>query len=406
MVTYLEFWIRMIFCALLGGKRYYLWIGFLGILVALGVKAYINQLTHGFVVTNMSNQVSWGAYIANFTFLVGVAAAAVLLVFPSYAYHKKEVKEVVMLGEILAVSAIIMCLLFVTVDLGRPERFWHFIRINFPNSILAWDVVVLNGYLLLNLHIPGYLLYRKYLGQTPKNFHYLPFVYVSIIWAVSIHTVTAFLYAGVGSRPYWNSAILAPRFLVSAFAGGPAILLIIFHYVKKYTDMKINLYVSEYLKTVMMYALIINLFLFGCEIYKEFYTQSVHVASIRYLFFGLHGHHMLVPYIWSAMAMEIFALIVLFSSRLRENGKVFGLACLFTILGIWIEKGMGLLIQGFIPSPLGDVVEYIPSVNEFFVCLGIWAFGALAFTTMAKVTIAIEQGHLAKHNREMGYIRH
>ena len=405
MLTYIQFWLRMIGCALTGDRTYYRWIGFLSILITGGIVAFINQLNHGFIVTNLSNHVSWGAYIANFTYLVGVAAAAVLLVFPSYVYHKEELKEVVLLGELLAVSAMLMCLLFILADLGRPDHFWHILPVvgglNFPTSILAWDVVVLNVYLILNLFIPGYILYRRYIGKAPAGRHYLPFVYISIVWAISIHTVTAFLYVGLGGRPFWNAAILAPRFLISAFAGGPAILLIIFHYIKKYTEMKVSDYVAGYLKTIMVYALTANLFLLGCEVYKEYYTQSLHIASMNYLFFGLHGHHMLVPYIWSAIIMEIMALVILYIPRLRNNWATLRIGCVFVILGIWVEKGMGLLIPGFIPSPLGDIIEYTPSLNEFFVCLGIWACGALAYTTMAKVSIAIELGKLKLEKKRL-----
>ncbi|OGQ17258.1 MAG: polysulfide reductase [Deltaproteobacteria bacterium RIFCSPHIGHO2_02_FULL_40_11] len=404
MITYIQFWLRMFQTALTGNLKYFFWIGFLATLALVGFLAYLNQFTHGFVVTNLSNHVSWGAYIANFTYLVGVAAAAVLLVFPSYIYHQKELKEVVLIGELLAVSAMLMCSLFILVDLGRPDHFWHILpflgELNFPTSILAWDVVVLNVYLILNLFIPGYILWRRYIGKAPSGKHYLPFVYLSIVWAISIHTVTAFLYVGLGGRPYWNAAILAPRFLISAFAGGPAILLIIFYFIKKYTDMHISDYVSQYLKTIMTYALTANLFLFGCEIYKEYYTSSLHVASLNYLLFGLHGHKMLVGYIWGAIFMELAALVILFTPRLRNQWKTLSIGCVFVILGIWVEKGMGLLIPGFIPSPLGDIVEYTPSLNEFLICLGIWAFGAMCFTMMAKVAISIETGRLALNNEQ------
>src|SRR3989338_1360046 len=403
MVSYIQFWIRMILWALKGNTSYYLWTGFLLCLIGLGASHYKVQFTQGFIATNISQKVSWGSYIANFTYLVGVAAAAVLLVFPSYVYHNKAIKEVVLLGELLAVSAILMCLLFIGVDLGRSDHFWHIIpvigKLNFPTSILAWDVVVLNIYLVLNLYVPGYLLYKKYAGKPPTDKTYLPFVYVSIIWAISIHTVTAFLYVGLGGRPYWNAAILAPRFLVSAFAGGPAILILIFKTVNYFSEFKIQEAVFEYLKKVFLYAMLANLFLLGCEVYKEFYTQSLHLASMRYLFFGLHGHHMLVPYIWSALTMEVIAIIILLFPRFRNNWKYLRVGCVFAIIGIWVEKGMGLLIPGFIPSSLGDIVEYTPSIHEFFICIGIWACGALAYTVMAKISIAIQLGHLKEENQ-------
>ena len=219
----------MIGCALVSSdRRYYAWQGLLLLLTAAGVAAYGQQWKHGFIVTHMTDQVCWGAYIANFTFLVGIAAAAILLVVPAYVYHRKDIKEVVLYGELIALSAIVMCLLFVTVDIGHPERVLHFMRMNFPSSILAWDVIVLTGYLILNLHIPGYLLWQRYRGREPSPWAYMPFVFISIFWAISIHTVTAFLYSGFTARPYWNTAILAPRFLVSAFASGPALLFIFF----------------------------------------------------------------------------------------------------------------------------------------------------------------------------------
>jgi Ni/Fe-hydrogenase subunit HybB-like protein len=404
MHKYIVFWLRMFRCALTGSSHYFLWLGLLGVLSLLGLYSYRTQFTQGFTITNLSDQVSWGAYIANFTFLVGVAAAAVLLVVPSYLYKDKNIKKVVLLGEILAFVAMIMCLLFIMVDLGRPDRFLHILpyfgKLNFPQSILAWDVIALNGYLILNNFIPGYLLYMKYLGKEPKAKYYLPFVFISIVWAISIHTVTAFLYSGLGGRPYWNAAILAPRFIVSAFAGGPALLMLIFQTSRRFTEMKIPEAVFDYLKRIMTYTMLINLFLLGCEVFKEFYTDSTHVLSARYLFFGIHGHGMLVPYIWSAILMELFAISVLLTPKLRNNWKFMRVACVMAFVGIWVEKGMGLIVPGFIPTPLGDLVEYTPSKIEILVSLGIWSFGALIFTMMGKVVIAIETGELRFQTKE------
>jgi molybdopterin-containing oxidoreductase family membrane subunit len=402
MSSYAIYWQKMIRCALVAeNKFYYLWLGLLGCLVLIGAVAYSQQAVHGLIVTNLSDQVSWGAYIANFTFLVGIAAAAVLLVFPTYVLHRTDVKEVVLIGELLAFSAIIMCLLFVVVDLGHPERFLHLVpgfgKLNLGHSVLAWDVVVLNGYLLLNLHVPGYLLYMKYLGKKPDPRFYLPMVFVSIFWAVSVHTVTAFLYSGLGGRPFWNTAILAPRFLVSAFAGGPALLTIIFTVVKKYTALNVKDGVFELLMKIIRIFLPLNLFLLGCEVFTEFYTNSFHVESAKYLFFGIHGHKMLVPYIWTSLTLSVSAIAIFFWPRKKRESTpgIVLFACVAAIIGIWIEKGMGLIIPGFIPTPLGDLVEYTPSLIEFLVCLGIWSLGAMIFTILAKVAISIETGELS-----------
>ncbi len=397
--TYGSYLLAITRYAVIGSQRYYAWLATLGSLMLLGAVAYAQQLHSGLTVTNMSDQVSWGAYIANFTFLVGVAAAAVLLVVPSYAFQQQEAKRVVMVGELMAVAAILMCLAFIMADLGRPDRALHMLlRLNFPDSVLAWDVIVLSGYLLLNLHIPGYQLYRQYQGQRLSPRYYLPFVFISMGWAISIHTVTAFLYGGFGGRPFWNTAILAPRFIISAFAAGPAILILVFAALQRYRVLETDAKVVTLLRRIATYTLPLNYFLLGCELFKEFYTDTTHLASAQYLFFGLHGHLMLVPYIWSGLALEALAFVVFVIPRLYRDERVLMVGCVACIVGIWIEKGMGLIVPGFIPSPAGDLVEYRPSWIETLVCLGIWAMGAMVFSVTVRVSAAIQSGKLrARH---------
>ncbi len=381
-----------------GHVAFYAWMIFLSIISLFGLRAYCNQFVEGLITTGMTDQVSWGVYIANFTFLVGMAAAAVMLVIPAYIYKDEEMHNIVIFGELFAVAVMIMCMLFVTVDLGRPGRFWHLIPVighfNFPISMLSWDVVVLMGYLALNAHVCGYLLYMKYLGQKPNKWLYMPFVFLSIVWAISIHTVTAFLYVGLAGRPFWNAAIVAPRFIGSAFTAGPALMIVAFQIIRGTTGYHIGDRAFRLLRQIVTISLLISLFLFGCEIFKEFYSQSLHNASARYLFFGLHGHYALVPWIWSAIAMEIAALMILLSRFSRKPGSYgwLNLACIMATVGIWIEKGPGLIIPGFLPTPLGEIVEYIPTYNETMVCVGIWAIGALVFSWMLRLAIPITSG--------------
>lgn len=398
MIRYLIYWLRMARCAAAGGRGYYLWIGFLLLFVAMGGISWWHHLTEGLIVTNMTDHVSWGIGIANFVYFVGVAAGAAVLVVPAYAYVRHDIKEVVLLGELLAVAAITTCLLFIVTDIGRPDRLWHLIPgrgiLNLPSSLLAWDVIVFNGYLALNLHIPGYLLYQQYLGRHPKPIAYMPFVFASMVWAISIHTVTAFLLSGLGSRPFWNTPILAPRFLISAGASGPAILAIILAVIRKNTRLVVRDSVFEFFKNVLRITMPINLFLLGCEVFGEFYTGTLHAGSAHYLYFGLHGHNVLPKFIWTAIFLNVSATVVYLVPRLRKNEVVFYVACLLTIVGIWLEKGMGLILPGFTPNPLGEVIEYTPNAGEIFLNLGVVAFGALLFTLMAKVTIAIQTGEL------------
>ncbi|MCK5139150.1 MAG: polysulfide reductase NrfD, partial [Thermodesulfovibrionia bacterium] len=287
-----------------GSKIYKLWLTALFVFIIIGVILLIKQFDQGLIVTNMRDQVSWGWYIANFTFLVGVAAAAVVLVIPAYLYHYEPIKDIVLLGEIMAVSAVSMCLLFVTIDMGSPERFWHLIPkiglFNLPESILAWDVLVLNVYLFLNLFLVGYALYKLYVGKPQNKILLWPLILFSIPAAISIHTVTAFIYAGLPSRPFWNAAILAPRFIASAFCSGPAFMLILFQIIRKKTKFKISDDALFKIGEFITYAMALNLFFLIAEIFKERYSATAHIASLDYLYYGLHGHDQLVPWIWTA----------------------------------------------------------------------------------------------------------
>ena len=394
MKTYLTFLIRCFRLSFVGDYRYYAWMFLLTVFVLLGIYAYCKQLVYGLATTGMTDQVSWGFYIANFTFLVGMAAAAVMLVIPVYIYRNRELHDLVIFGELFAVAAIIMAMLFVTVDLGRPERFHHLLlRFNFPVSMLTWDVLVLNGYLLLNLHICGYLVYCAYRRRQPSKLFYIPFVFVAIVWAISIHTVTAFLYSGLGGRPFWNSAVVAPRFLASAFAAGPAFLILSLSVLARFTTYQVPPKAFMTLRNTVAIALSISMFLLGSEMFTEFYTDSAHGASAKYLFFGLHGRHALVPWIWSAIALNLVAMLLLYLPISRKL-PVLQAACVMLIVGIWIEKGMGMIVPAFIPTPLGEIVEYLPTLNETLVTMGIWAGGLLIYTILVRVTVPVLTGRL------------
>lgn len=401
-----HFYRRTLTLVVKGSKLYYAWCFSLLAIIIAGFIFYLKQHEVGLIATNMNDQVSWGLYIANFTYLVGAAAAAVLLVVPSYVYHFKPIKEIVVLGELFAASSVIMAILFVMVDLGRLDRFWHMIpfigKMNFPQSLLAWDVLALNGYLFLNLLIPIYLLVKFYYRKEPNWKFILPFILLSIPMAVAIHTVTAFLYNGLPARPFWNASILAPRFLASAFCSGPAIIIIIFQIIRKVSDFKLEDEALFKISELIAYAMFLNLFLLGSELYKEYYSHSIHMAPVEYLFEGLHGHNLLVPWIWAAMTMNVIAFILFLIPQTRKRLTTLNLGCILIIIGVWIEKGPGFVIPGFVPDPLGEIHEYIPNLLELMVSFGIWATGLLIFTLLMKVAIPIvsEKFSYSKYEKE------
>jgi molybdopterin-containing oxidoreductase family membrane subunit len=371
-------------------------MGCLSAVMVFGGYAYFIQLRDGLQVTGMTDHVSWGLYISNFTFLVGMAAAAVMLVLPAYVLHDVDFSKAVLIGEGLAVAALTMCLGFVVVDLGSPMRSWHLTPgigfLNFPRSLLAWDVLVLNGYLALNLGIPLYILFTHYMGRKPNPRRYVPFVYLSVFWAVSIHMVTAFLLAGLPARPFWNSSLLGPRFLASAFAAGPCFIILMLIVVRSKTPYHVEDAAISKLAMIATVAAQVNLVMIGSEIFKEFYFPTHHSLSAQYLFFGLHGHDALVGWIRISIGLNILATGVLMIHPLRKDTRWLTAACLVMFVAIWMDKGMGLVIPGFVPSPLGEIVEYRPTWVEFAVTAGIWAFGLFVFTVLVRVALPIELG--------------
>ena len=381
-----------------GSGAFLTWMLVLTALMLVGANAWANQTAAGMGVTGMSDQVSWGMYIANFTFCVGLAAGGVMMVIPAYLYKDKEMHQVVIIGESVAIAAIVMCLLFVMVDLGRPDRFWHLIpgigKFNWPISMLTWDVIVLNGYLVLNLHVVGYLLYMRYLGKTPDPKWYIPFVFLSIFWAISIHTVTAFLYCGLGGRPFWNTALLAPRFLASAFVSGPAFIIIVMRVLRQSFGYNSPPGPANTLIQIMRVAMVANLVMTVSELFTVFYTGGEHGVAGQYMYFGLHGHNGLVPWTWSSLVLNLVGTVLLFTPASLERGWVRIAACVLCICGIWIEKGMGLIIPGFIPSTLHEIVEYSPSLTEWKVSVGIYAFGLMILTLLLKVIGNVFLGHM------------
>jgi Ni/Fe-hydrogenase subunit HybB-like protein len=325
------------------------------------------------------------------------------MVIPAYLYHDREMHDLTIVGELLAIAAIVMSVCFVVVDMGRPERFWHLIpglgRFNWPVSMLTWDVIVLNGYLLLNLHICGYLLYTRFRGERPNPRWYVPFVYLSIFWAISIHTVTAFLYSGLGGRPLWNTALLAPRFLVTAFIAGPAFILVTLFILRKVGGIRLADRPVQVLVNIVRVTLLINLLMLVSELFTELYSGGSHTASGHYLFFGLDGANALVPWIWSSVACGVIATIMFLRPGVVAYPVWLTVACVLAFVGIWIEKGMGLIVPAFIPSPLHEVVEYFPTLVEWQVSAGIWAWGMLIFTAALKIALPVlRQPHAEEHS--------
>lgn len=388
-----QFFLGSIKIVFKGGKIYYSWLILLFLLLIWGILGYVNQLQNGLVVTNMRDSVSWAFYIGNFTFLVGVAAAAIMLVIPAYIYDWKPIKEIVIFGELLAITAVVMCIGFVVVDIGMPHKFWHMLPLigtmNFPSSILSWDFFVLSIYFLINIFVVTYLLYSMFYKKQYKKSLVFPLILLSIPAAIAIHTITAFLFNALPARPYWNSALLAPRFLASAFCSGPAILIILFQILRKTTKFEIKNEAIWIIAELMVYAMFIYLFFSLAELFKEFYSGTEHLIYWEYLLLGLGDNREIVFYSWSSIIMGTTAFVLFLIPRTRKNFFTLNLGTILIYFSVYIEKGMALIIPGFTPDVLGQFYIYTPSINEIRTTVMIFAAGSLLFTFMLKIAIAI-----------------
>lgn len=377
--------------ALSGGKRYWTWIFFLLALAGVGTLAYLYQFTYGLGITGLNRDVTWGFYIAQFTYLVGVAASAVMLVIPYYLHHYKKFGRIVILGEFLAISAVIMCILFIFVDLGQPTRVMNVMLYPTPNSIMFWDMIVLLGYLTLNLVI-GWTTLGAERKEVPPPAWVKPLIYLSIPWAASIHTVTAFLYAGLPGRHLWLTAIMAARFLSSAFAAGPALLILLALIVRKVSKFDPGTEAIQSLAKIVTYAMVINVFFFLLEVFTAFYSNIPgHMAPLKYLFVGLEGHTRLVPWMWAAAVLAFVGIGLLLFPGMRKNEGILAIALVAVFISTWIDKGMGLVVGGFIPNPFERVVEYAPTAPELLITLGVYAIGFLVLTVLYKVAVSVKE---------------
>ncbi len=380
--------------ALSGDRRYWTWIGSLLVVMAIGAYCYVLQLTEGLHITGLSRDVTWGFYIAQFTFMVGVAASAVMVVLPYYLHDFKAFGKLTVLGEYVAVASVVMCILFITVDLGQPGRAANMFLHPTPSSILFWDSVVLGGYFMLNAIITRVALVSERKGVAPPKW-VKPIIILSIPWAISIHTVTAFIYSGLAARPFWMTAVLAPRFLASAFAAGPALLILFCLILKKVTKFDAGQGAIQKLATIMTYAMLANVFFILMELFTAFYSGiPEHLHHFQFLYVGYHGNTTLVPFMWASSILAIITIVVLLQQKLRLRAGWLAAACVMAVVSIWIEKGLGMIVTGQVPSVLGKVPDYFPTLPELAITLSIYAFGALLITIFYKIALSV-RGEIA-----------
>jgi Ni/Fe-hydrogenase subunit HybB-like protein len=355
-------------------------VGCLLVLLLAGIAAYGVQFQHGLGVTGLSRNVPWGLYISQFTFLVGIAASSVLLILPRYVHGKLDCAPLVIVGETVSIVALIEAMTFVLVDLGRPDRVLAIFLYPAPTSLMFWDILTLTGYLLLCLTIlTGSLL-------SPHGAHQAwlrPLVLLSIPFAFGIHVVTALLYSGLAARGGWMSAILAPKFLATAFASGSALLLLLGSALTATRTLIVDRAAIARLAAIMTYALSASLLFSGLEAFTSLYSG---IASSRE-----HLHHLFVPDpenpglavgMLASTALSLVAIVVLLRPSFRRSPRLLYLASGAVLVSVLLEKGLVFIPSGFAPSALGEATDYHPSFIELLIACGIHAGGLLALIAL------------------------
>ena len=324
--------------------------------------------------------------------MMAAAAGAVMLVLPAYFHHYEKFKRIIIFGEFMAVGAVIMCMLFIVVDLGQPQRALNVLLHPTPNSVMFWDMTVLFGYLLLNIIIGWVTLEAARNDVKPPKWIKV-LIYISIIWAFSIHTVTGFLYAGIPGRHYWLTAIMAARFLASAFCSGPAILLLLLMAVRRVTGFEPGREAMKTLSTIITYAMCVNVFFYLLEIFTAFYSGIPgHQHSILYLFTGHDGHMAWInSWMWTAVVFAVLSLLMLIPPALRYNDKILPWALILLVIASWIDKSLGLLIGGFVPNMFETVTEYTPTIPEILVALGVYGLGGIIISVLWKIAMDVKK---------------
>jgi molybdopterin-containing oxidoreductase family membrane subunit len=377
--------------ALVGDRRYWGLVIALLAMIGVGFILYLWQLKVGLKITGMSRDVSWGFYIAQFTYLVGIAASAVMVVLPYYLHDYKAFGRITILGEFLAVAAVSMCGLFIFIDLGKPVRMFNILLHPTPNSVMFWDMIVLNMYLLINMVI-GWTVLEAERNAAPPPKWVKPLIYLSIPWAPTIHIVTAFLYSGIPGRGFWLTAIMAPRFLSSAFASGPALLILLALIIRKFTKFDPGREQIQTLAKIVTYCIIINVLFILFEVFTVFYSQiPEHMHHFEYLFFGIEGHGKLVPWMWFSLIGMMVASVLLVIPGIRRDETTLAIGCVLVIVTTWIDKGLGLITGGFVPNPLDRITEYWPTVPEALITLGVWAVGFLILSILYKIAVSVKE---------------
>jgi Ni/Fe-hydrogenase subunit HybB-like protein len=195
--------------------------------------------------------------------------------------------------------------------------------------------------------------------------------------------------------------LLAPRFLASAFASGSALLVLLILLMRRLQGFSVTGEAVHRLLSIATYCMLIHVFFELMEWFTTFYSGLPEGANhFWYLFVGVDGNQFYVPWMRISALLAVFSLAVFLAPAWRSRRALVLLACASAFVSIWLDKGLGLMVGGFVPTDLGSVATYAPNLPEWTVVTGIWAFGALLITVLYKITFSVREANATVRESE------
>ncbi|QGP93107.1 Polysulfide reductase, NrfD [Neomoorella glycerini] len=385
-------------------QRYYFWLGVLLLLSLGGLLAWIYQVANGLVVTGMRNIVSWGLYISAFMFLVGLSAGGLIVSSSATVFNIRQFKPAAKPAILLSAVCIIMAVMFIFVDLGRPDRFFNLLLTPKFNSPLIWDVVVIAVYLAISL-------YYLWLTSRPKleENRYRVISALALPVAILVHSVTAWIFGLQIARPTWHSALLAPLFVVSALDSGLALLLVVLIILDRLGWYKLEKELLATLGGLLAVLIAVDVFFIFSEVLTALYPAEERL--MKYINLLLIGS--LAPFFWGEIVLAAVPFLILVFRSNRERKSLVGLAASLVVVGVFCKRiwllfsalmlplipyGPGVTLGSYAlppgefsryyPRVWSTAGQYVPTWVELLIFTGIFAFGALLYILAARIILA------------------
>ena len=376
-------------------KRYKVLAAILAVVVAVGVGCWVYQLIFGLTVTGMNNGTSWGLYITNFMFFVGLSAGGLIVASSASVFHITKFKAVALPAIILSTVCICAAGMFVLIDLGGIQRVWRILTGPNPTSPLLWDVCVITCYLIINVF---YLVF-----MTRGNQHAVSIVSrFALPCAILVHSVTAWIFEA--AKEGWYTAIMAPIFVASAMDSGLALLLVVLGVLKKAGIYDTSRELMAMLAGLLCTCVAVDAFFIFCEVLTMAYPGAAGAETLALLTTGPTA-----PFFWFEIICGlVIPFCILVFAKNRQSAVLINVACVLIVVGVFCKRVWLLFTAFIVPNVMGApgiisgsseaahatgtasfavLSSYAPTPIEILVVAGVISLVILAFMVLASKLI-------------------